>query len=242
MSKGFILPTEKVGKTRVNPRRLVLYSKPKAGKTTALSMLDNNLIIDLENGTEYVDALKVNVKSLDELKEVGSAIKEANYPYKYVSIDTTTVLEDLVSGLALSLYKQTPMGKNYAGDNVLKLPQGAGYMYLRQAFFSVLSYIDTFAPHIILVGHLKDKILDDDGTLVQAANIDLTGKIKTMICAQADAIGYLFRKDNQTIISFKSNDEVTCGARPDHLKNQDIVIMESGENGILTSYWDRIYV
>lgn len=74
-----------------------------------------------------------------------------------------------------------------------------------------------------------------------AANIDLTGKIKSLICANADAIGYMFRKGNQTFISFKSNDEVTCGARPEHLRNQEFVLVESDDKGQLTYGWDKIY-
>jgi hypothetical protein len=104
----------------------------------------------------------------------------------------------------------------------------------------VLDYIDTFAPHIILSGHIKDKQVDDKGEMVMAANIDLTGKIKSLICANADAIGYMFRKGNQTILSFKSNDEVTCGARPEHLKNQEIVVAEEVD-GVYTTYWDKVY-
>lgn len=85
------------------------------------------------------------------------------------------------------------------------------------------------------------KRITDSGELVDAANIDLTGKIKSLICANADAVGYMFRDGNKTIISFKSNDEVTCGARPEHLRNQDIVLLES-VNGQLISNWDKIYI
>jgi hypothetical protein len=73
-----------------------------------------------------------------------------------------------------------------------------------------------------------------------AANIDLTGKIKSLICSQADAIGYMFRKGNQTILSFKATDEITCGARPDHLKNQEVLLAEE-VNGVYTTHWDKIY-
>lgn len=94
---------------------------------------------------------------------------------------------------------------------------------------------------VILKDIICKKVVDDQGVQVQAANIDLTGKIKSLICANADAIGYMYRMGNQTIISFRPNDEVTCGARPEHLKNQDIVIMDSDEDGNLTTYWDKIY-
>ena len=48
------------------------------------------------------------------------------------------------------------MGKNYDGDNITSLPNGAGYLYIRQAFFQVLDFVDTLAEYVILSGHIKD--------------------------------------------------------------------------------------
>ena len=238
---SIVLPTKKVKAERVNPKRLIIYSKPKTGKTTAYAGLKNNLILDLENGSEYVEALKMKITNLQELLDAGKAIKEANKPYDYVTIDTVTALEEMIMPLAVSLYKKTPMGRNYDSDSVITLPNGAGYLYIRQAFFQVLDFIDTLAPHIILSGHIKDKVVDDKGELVMAANIDLTGKIKSLICANADAIGYMFRKGNQTIINFKNNDNVTCGARPVHLRDEEIVISDMNEKGEIKTHWNKIY-
>lgn len=234
------LPTKKVSATQVNPKRLVIYGKPKSGKTRAFSELEGNLLIDLENGSDYVDAIKLKANNLNELRLIGEQIKANNRPYKIITIDTITILEDMVKPLALKLYKSTSMGKNFEGDDVLKLANGAGYMYLREAFFQVLNYIDTLADHVILSGHIKEKQIDDKGELVMAANIDLSGKLKSLICSQADAIGYLFRRGNQTFISFKANDEITCGARPDHLKNQEILLAEEID-GKYQTYWNKIY-
>jgi hypothetical protein len=238
---SFVLPTTKIKAELVNPKRIVIYSKPKTGKTSAYAGLDDNLIIDLENGTDYVDAMKIKVSSLQELLDAGKAIKAAGKPYKYVTIDTVTALEDMIMPLAVKLYKTTSMGKNFDGDNVTTLANGAGYLYIRQAFFQVLDFIDTLAPTIILSGHIKDKVVDDKGEMVMAANIDLTGKIKSLICANADAIGYMYRKGNKTILSFKTNDEVTCGARPVHLRNEEVVVSEMVD-GVLTVSWDKVFV
>ena len=239
---SIVLPTSKVKAERQNPKRIVIYSKPKTGKTTAYAGLDNNLILDLENGSDYVDALKVKIHNLQELLDTGKAIKEAGKPYKFVTVDTVTALEEMIMPLAIKLYRQTPMGKNYDGDNVTTLPNGAGYLYIRQAFFQVLDFIDTLAPTIILSGHIKDKQVDDKGELVMSANIDLTGKIRSLICANADAIGYMHRKGNKTILSFKTNDEVTCGARPEHLRNEEIVVTEMNEKGELDFHWDKVFI
>ncbi len=54
-------------------------------------------------------------------------------------------------------------------------------------------------------------------------------------------IMYMFRKGPKTILSFKSNDEVTCGARPDHLRNKEIVIADSTDGDLKIS-WDEVYV
>ncbi len=74
-----------------------------------------------------------------------------------------------------------------------------------------------------------------------SANIDLTGKIKSLICANADAIGYMYRKGNKTILSFKTNDDVTCGARPEHLRNEEIVITEMIDGELKTS-WEKVFI
>ena len=133
------------------------------------------------------------------------------------------------------------MGKSYDGDNVITLPNGAGYLYIREAFFDVLNYVDTLAEHIILSGHIKDKQVDDKGEMVMAANIDLTGKIKSLICANSDAIGYMFRKGNKVMLNFKTNEETTCGARPEHLRNAEIVISEINDKGDIVTHWDKVY-
>jgi hypothetical protein len=238
---SIVLPTVKEKATRVNPKRLLVYSKPKTGKTTAFAGLEDNLLIDLENGADYVEAMKLKVNSLKELYDAGKAIKEAGKPYKYITIDTVTALEEMIMPLAVKLYKNTSMGKNYDGDNVLSLPNGAGYLYIRQAFFQVLDFIDTLAPHIILSGHIKDKQVDDKGEMVMSANIDLTGKIKSLICANSDAIGYMYRRGNETVLSFKTNEEVTCGARPEHLRNEEIVISEMID-GVIKTSWEKVFV
>lgn len=237
------LPTKKVLATRANPKRLVIYSKPKAGKTSALALLDNCLLLDFEKGSDYVDAMKLKIDSLQGLKEVGAEIVKAGKPYKYIAVDTVTALEELCLGYAKSLYMDTPMGKTFTGDNVLKLPNGAGYLYLREAFFKILDYIETLVPEdgsVILLGHLKDKNIDIAGKEVAAVDLDLTGKIKSLVCAKADAIGLLSRKGNQVILNFKTSDEITCGARPDHLKNQEIILTESIDGNLIAS-WDKVF-
>jgi hypothetical protein len=121
------LPTKKSGVTRSSPRFMIVFSKPKSGKTTAMSLLEDNLIIDLEKGAGFVDALKMEANTIQELLAIGDAIEKAGKPYKYITLDTATALEDeIIMRLAIKIYKSTIMGKGYDGDDLRKLPNGAG--------------------------------------------------------------------------------------------------------------------
>ena len=62
-----------------------------------------------------------------------------------------------------------------------------------------------------------------------------------MACANADAIGYLYRRDNNTILSFVTNQDVICDARPAHLSNKEIILLEKVEDKFV-SHWDKIYI
>ena len=45
-----------------------------------------------------------------------------------------------------------------------------------------------------------------------------------------------------TILSFNTNDKfVECGARPEHLRNADVVLGEMKEDGNIEFHWERIY-
>lgn len=236
------LPMKRVKATSNSPKKLLIFSKPKAGKTSALAALDNALILDLENGTDFLDAMKVKANSLEDIKKIGEAIKAKGKPYKYIVIDTVTKLEDMVMPLAVKLYQATAMGKGFTGDNVLSLPNGAGYLYHREAFFKMTNYIETWADRIIYLGHLKAKYIEKNGKEVSSAEVDLIGKVKSMLCADVDAIGLLYREsEGVNILSFETTDDVICGARPDHLKNKKIVLSEVTKDGLKVN-WDKVYI
>lgn len=254
-----ILPKEVVKATTENPKRLVIYSAIKSGKTTALSMLPECLLLDFEDGSDYVDAFKLKVIGIAAPKDEDAKIKEvrlaskkyyltevvtelraANNPYRRIAVDTTTGLEDMIAPIALQLYQATPMGKSFNG-NVLTLPNGAGYLYHRTAFDKVIGMIEGVCEELILSGHLKERITEVGGKEVTSKDIDLTGKLKNIACAKADAVGYLYRKGNQVLVNFATSEEVTCGARPEHLRNKEIVLTESID-GKIVAHWDRIFV
>jgi len=242
------LPTEIVKAVHKSPKNLILIAKPKVGKTTLLSKLENCLILDLEDGSDYVDAMKVKARSIKDIKAIGDQIKASGYPYDIIAVDTITALEDMCIPYAEDLYAKSPGGKNWFTENkakygnILNLPNGSGYAWLREAFTKLTDYIKTWAPKVILVGHIKDILLDKNGSEINSIEIDLTGKLKRICTSQSDAIGYLYRKGTKNVISFKTSDSVACGARPEHLRNQEFVISEYNDQDEYVTHWDQVYI
>lgn len=237
------LPKTKIPAETQDPKYLILFGLPKVGKTTILSTLENNLILDMENGSTYVDALKVKITSLKDLKEVCKAIREAGNPYKYITIDTITAVEEMAKPLAINLYQQSPMYSDKYADvkDPTKLPNGSGYAFLRDGIEMIIDMVSKCAPNIIICGHVKDAALNE-AVANNVKTLDLTGKISRILSAKSDAIGFVHRDENSNLcIQFGTDGEVLTGARPKHLANKDIVVAERQDDGSFVSRWDRIY-
>lgn len=277
------LPTEKRTRAlRKNPKRLIIYGKPKCGKTTLVGLLTDTLILNMEKGgTDHLsNIMSMDIIGLTPSKEATTSrdarhergeyylieiinqirkIKKdtGSYPYQRVVVDTVTQLEVWCEDFATMKYMQSVQGKSFnreggkkggpvlpknKWESVLTLPQGAGYLWLRLAFADWLSMIDELAPDIILVAHLKDKLVNKSGKEMTSADLYLTGRIAQIISASSDAIGYVYRKKNKTYINFKSTDD-TCGSRCNHLKGKEILLMEEDSDfNITANYWDDIYI
>lgn len=251
------LPKQKVPASNKSPKTLLLYSQPKIGKSSSVALLEDCLIIDLEKGTDMVDALKVQANDLDELKEVITAIKAANaakggFVYKYIALDTATKLEEFAEELAVILYKKSAMGKptktnptGWQGTalDLKALEYGAGYGFIRQAYKMIMNDIRELCDTFILIGHTKDKIVEKNDKEVTSVEVDLSGKLAGIVTQKVDAIGYMYRKKNELHISFKNDGNIISGNRCAHLAGTDIVIVEKDENsGELKSHWDRIFI
>lgn len=240
------LPTKKVPAISVNPKFLILYGRPKSGKTSSLAKLDNNLIIDLEGGSTFIEALAVQARTVNDLGEIAQAIRAKNTEvghnfYKRITIDNATRLEEICLSYAATLYRQNPVGKNWKGTDVRTLPNGSGYFYIRQAVRKVVDMFRELCDEFILVGHVKDVQVENNGEELSEMVLDLVGKLSSIICGEADAVGLVFRKGNETHISFKGGDGSIKEARAPHLRGQDIVIATGNDDGSITTYWDRIY-
>lgn len=265
---NIVLPTERRKATDYNPRLMVLFGKPKCGKSSLMASLDSNLIIDLEDGYRALDVMCVQARSAADMFNIKAAIEQKNKEnggkpfYRFITIDNATRLEEMSLFYANALYRKTSMGQTWGylkdkignilqdanGKNIIDpkadvrlLPNGAGYLYMRKALKEMVTMFTPLCDTLILVCHVKDKQIKKNDTETTEMLVDLAGKVGDLICGEADAIGYVSRQDNQTILSFKGGDNNIRGSRPLHLREKQFIVAESDDDGNLKVDMSEIF-
>ena len=198
----------------VNPKILLLYGAPKVGKTTVLSQLEDCLIIDTEQGAGMVEGYIQEVNNREELIAILKEAKEG-HEYKYVAIDTIDKIAD---------WADKSVCQEEGVSAVQDLAFGKGYGLVREKVTKTVSAFKEVAEHLIIIGHRKVAYAVTEGNpIVVPESLDLTGKLKNVIMAGCDAIGYVYRNDKeQLMVSFKANDAIEAGSRCPHLKGKEV--------------------
>lgn len=232
-----------------------------------MASLENNLILDLENGYRSLPVMKLQVRSARDFFDVKSllakkASETGKVPYSFITIDNATRLEEMSLALAAQYYRGTPMGagwgmlKDPKGMPIMRdgkpvpdpkadvrmLPNGAGYTYLRKAVRDLIVMFEPYCDTLILVCHVKDKQIRKDGKEMNEMSVDLAGKTGDIICGEADAIGLVYREGNKTYISFEGGDDTIKEARPLHLRGRKFCVAESDEQNNLKIDMSQIFV
>lgn len=169
----------------LSPKRTILFSFPKAGKSSLCLRLKNSLLIDLEEGTSLYNGTKISLKEqtklsgksdLATLKLITDALKKD--PRDYIILDTVTELEDMALRYAVHLYKKSLQGRNYQGDNLLAdLGQNA-YGFIRDAFTEMLDWFEgTYTKGIIYLCHIKLASISKGEKDIQVKDIQLLGDL-----------------------------------------------------------------
>jgi hypothetical protein len=244
-----LLPTKKSEIGSQDPKNLILFGLPKVGKTTALAELPNNLVIDLENGTDFVSGYVVKANNYIDLYKIAKELKETEHNFKFVTLDTVTALEDIALDLAAKRYQESPVGKNWqgTGKDILKLPSGSGYYWARTAMQEIIGWFEQENYNLILTGHVRDENLTEGGTELNVKQLDLQGKTANILSAKSDAICYVYRdvETGHLYCNFGDMNSVLCGARMGHLAGRTILLAERVQqdngNWQIKTYWENIF-
>ena len=206
----------------VNPGILLLYGAPKVGKTTMLSQLKDCLVLDTEQGSHMLEGYFMSINSKEELIEF---YKEATdgHEYKYFALDT---IDKLVE------WTEKAVCTEFQIESINDLPYGKGYGLVRQRTINNIKKLQTLCPNVIVIGHRKTAVAIDNSNAIEPESLDLSGKLKNLLMAQCDAIGYIFRDEDEVLcVSFKSKQSIEAGSRCNHLKGK-----------VFPFDWNKIYI
>jgi len=231
------------------PRHLVVYAKPKMGKTDLISRLPDCALIDIEDGTEYVTGYVHKVYDPDPIKTLANLdqvldwlIKEK--PYKYVSFDTMTKLEECTIIQGTLDYMNSSQGKkfNVIDEDLIESIKKTNPEEAKKYEKVKGAKLPHTNPHFKVVETLpegygyrwsreafkrySDKMIETKaGSSVSGREIDLTGKLKSITASFNDSIAYLTRnKAGNTCLSFKAGEAVAEGTRDTRLSNNEFEI------------------
>lgn len=261
--KGIELPTKVREPKAKNPHTLLIYAPPKMGKSTIASQLENSLMLELEaNGADYVSGCILDISKPSDFNKALDAIEAANTPtkkkYEYLIVDTLTQLDIWSETVGTYNYMKKSQGRkfNREGDvpngpmimhtdprfeSVHELPNGFGYVHSRNQMIDWYERIVTLADHIIFICHVKETMIESkNGDTVESKDINLTGKVKSIIASKVDAIGILSRKDGKGYLNFSNEYKIVSGGRCAHLDGE-ILISEKQKDGSIKTFWENIY-
>lgn len=250
-----ILPKTPRKAVAVNPHTILLYGKPKVGKTSITAQLPNSLLVELEaGGADFVDANVIQANNPNEFEAICNQIIADGCPYDYVIFDSSTRLDEWSEIVGTFNYMDKNQGKNFNRDlKGQKLhPKDPkfetvhsfreGYMHSRQQMNDWFNLMSKCAKHVVILAHIKDKFVESKaGDTVEASDINLTGKVKSNYCIRVDSVGHLHREGDKAFINFNTEFSSICGGRAKHLKG-DILISERQEDDSIKTYWENIYI
>jgi len=205
------------GPSRRDPKMLIVFGQTKVGKTTMMSRLPQGkyLVVDLEQGSDFLSVNRVQANSLAELAAVLAELRTGNYPFEFIVLDTVDKIVDWSEAYVLASNNATMLKD---------IPFGGGYSLVREQVMNILNAFNSLGKRLIVVGHRKKTTTDGDAKdEFSISTLDISGKLKNFICADADAIGYTYRgEDSSLMITFKPSDFIEAGARPEHLRGMTI--------------------
>ena len=189
---------------------ILVYGKPKTGKTTLASRFPKNLLVAFEKGYNAIDGIKaVDINKWADFKLVLRQLEkpEAREMYDTITIDTTTI--------AYEMCEQYVCAQN-AVQSIADIPWGQGYSATKKEFEKCLRKITMLGYGLVLISHIetrKEKTSDDSEIEILAPSmpkrcyevvnqiVDIIGYISTEWDDMGNSIRWLYTRQTPTVMA-----------------------------------------
>jgi hypothetical protein len=201
----------------------ILVGQPKSGKTTFAASFPDSYILELEpKGADRVSGRIHEISSLSEFREALKAtIEEPSI--KTIVIDTVDQLSDWI---------EDDVAHEHGLENISERKSGVDgfevWGQYRDKIESLIGYLKASNKLIILNAHCREAKSDPNGMIVTPMGINMPGKAGAYLAAQAEIIGYSYKKQVGTqtnyYISFQGGPLGAWGSRVDELNDRILTI------------------
>ena len=143
---------------------ILIYGKPKTGKTTLASRFPNNLLVAFEKGYNAIDGIKaVDINKWIDFKLVLRQLEkpEAQKMYDTITIDTATI--------AYEMCEQFVCSQNGV-QSIRDIAWGQGWGLAKKEFENCLRKITMLGYGLVLISHIeirKEKVNGDDDNEIE---------------------------------------------------------------------------
>ena len=165
---------------------LLLYGKPKCGKTSFSAQMPRNLLIAFEKGYNAISGIKpVDVAKWSDFKMVLRQLEkpEARQLYDSVTIDTLTIAWQLCEEFVCA-----QNGVQKIGD----IPWGGGYAACKKEFETALRKITMLGYGLLMITHVAKRTeIDKDGSEREILSPDMPKRAAEIANGLVDIIGYI---------------------------------------------------
>lgn len=189
---------------------ILVYGKPKVGKTTLAARFPKNLLIAFEKGYNAIDGIKaVDINRWADFKLVLRQLEkpEARAMYDTITIDTTTI--------AYEMCEQFVCAQNGV-QSIRDIPWGQGWTLVKKEFETCLRKITMLGYGLVLISHIetrKEKTADDSEIEILAPSmpkrcyevvnqiVDIIGYIATEWDENGESQRWLYTRQTPTVMA-----------------------------------------
>ena len=198
---------------------VLLYGKPKVGKTSFAAQCPNNLIFSFEKGVNFLPGVyAADVPKWTDFKALLKQLDKEEVKQKFhtVTIDTVSIAWNLCEQYICSQNNVRAIGD---------IAWGRGYALLKDEFSNALRQISMMGYGIILITHAKIAVkkTDDDDT-VECISPNIPERAQDIVNALVDIIGYIdaqFEDDGVTsrrTLVTRGTSTIVAGSRLKYLE------------------------
>ena len=177
-----MLPTKKTP-PKLAPADLtvLLYGKPKLGKTTWCSQAEGALFLATEPGLNHLDVYQVPITSWQQLLDAATEIAQGGHAYKTLILDTVDN--------AYRFCHEHVCAKNGI-KHPSDLPYGKGHALVNNEFHRVITKLASLPYGLFMTSHAQEREIEGRGGTYTKVTPTLPDAVRKILLGFVDIIGY----------------------------------------------------